>query len=173
VARLSIIALLAACFPVVNCGGYYFVGFVSNLGGTTTVTGMVTAVSGGFVSDPTGITPVTAVTFTTSGSKITIHFCGDQQELFPINKTVRADYTAGISCSMLLKVVIVNEPRISRWFVDREARWSINVPIRPARSHSTILVEEGFLCLSQATGVLLTPSRESTTFGSANVVLLL
>jgi len=143
VARLSIIALLAACFPVVNCGGYYFVGFVSNPGGTTTVAGMVIAVSGGFVSDPTGITPVTAVTFATSGSKITIHFCGDQQELFPINKTVRADYTVGISCSTLLKVVIVDEPRISHWFVDSGGTWSINAPTRPAKPYSTIFVEEG------------------------------
>jgi hypothetical protein len=95
VARLSIIALLAACVSFVRCGGYYFVGFVSNPGGTTTITGMIITVSGGFLSDPTGITPFTAVTFATAGTAITVHFCGNQQELFSINKTVRADYTAG------------------------------------------------------------------------------
>jgi hypothetical protein len=171
VARLSIIALLAACVSFVRCGGYYFVGFVSNPGGTTTITGMIITVSGGFLSDPTGITPFTAVTFATAGTAITVHFCGNQQELFSINKTVRADYTAGTVCSTLLTVVIVN--RISRWFVDREAPWSLNAPIRLARPHSTTFAAESFLYLSRATGVLPARFRESTTFGSANSVLLL
>jgi hypothetical protein len=171
VARLSIITLLAACACFVSCGGYYFVGFVSNPGGTATVTGMIITVSGGFLSDPPGITPFTAVTFAISGTSVTVHFCGNQQQLFSINKTVRADYTVGTVCSTLLTVVIVNE--ISRWFVDREAPWSLNAPIRLARPHSTIFAAESSLYLSRATGVLPTRFRESTTFGSANGVLLL
>jgi hypothetical protein len=92
-----------------GCGGYYFVGFVSNPGGNHSITGVVTAVNNGFISDPSGVTQYTAVTFMNAGSTITINFCGDQHHLFPIDTTVRADYTAGIVCSVLVGVVADNE----------------------------------------------------------------
>jgi hypothetical protein len=106
---LRIIALLITCIPVVSCGGYYFVGFVSNPGGTSTVTGTVSAVSGGLVSAPSGLNSITAVTFINSDVAQTVNFCGDRQALFPLNKTVRTDYTAGVFCSVLKRVIIVNE----------------------------------------------------------------
>jgi hypothetical protein len=66
-------------------------------------------VSNGIIADPSGITQYTAVTFMNAGSEITINFCGDQQQLFPINAAVRADYTAGIFCSVLVRVVVDQE----------------------------------------------------------------
>ena len=120
---LRIIALLIACIPVVNCGGFYFVGFVSNPGGTSTITGTVCAVSNGFVSAPSGISSITAVTFINSGTAQTVNFCGDQQSLFPLNKTVRANYTAGALCSVLGPVVIVTEPVTSR--MKSNLSWSV------------------------------------------------
>ncbi|HET6178676.1 MAG TPA: hypothetical protein VFE61_17240 [Candidatus Sulfotelmatobacter sp.] len=113
-AGLKIFALWAACFSSLSCGGYYFVGFVSNPGGTTSITGMVIAVSSGFMADPSGVTQNTAVTFMNGGSETTIKFCGDQQHLFPIDATVRADYTAGVMCSVLVRVVVDNERTESR-----------------------------------------------------------
>ena len=90
-----------------SCGGSFFVGFVSNPGGNTSVTGTVSAVSSGFASGPTGQTSATVVTFVNSGTSITIYFCGDQQALFPINHPVRAEYTAGIACALLTRVVVM------------------------------------------------------------------
>jgi hypothetical protein len=85
------------------------VGFVSNPGGTTSVTGVVIAVNNGFIADTSGVTQYTAVAFMNAGSEVTINFCGDQKHLFPIDATVRADYTAGILCSVLIRVVADNE----------------------------------------------------------------
>ena len=112
-AFLRIIALCAACISIVSCSGFSFVGFVSNPGGTSSITGTVFTVSGGFVSDPSGITQVTSVAFDSSGTPITLVFCGDQHALFPVNIRVHADYTAGIVCSFVTKVVIVGEPQNS------------------------------------------------------------
>ena len=107
-ARLRIVALWAACATSLSCGGYYFVGFVSNPGGAASVTGVVTAVSNGFIDSPSGVTQYTAVTFLNTESKITIDFCGDQNRLFPIESTVEADYTGGILCSVLVRVMVDN-----------------------------------------------------------------
>lgn len=104
-AHLRVVALWAACAVSLNCGGYYFVGFVSNPGGTTSITGIVIAASLGFSADPSGVTQYTAVTFMNAGNTVTIRFCGDQHQLFPLDATVRADYTAGILCSVLERVV--------------------------------------------------------------------
>ena len=106
---LRIIILCAACIPVVSCGGFSFVGFVSNPGGTASITGTVTAVSDGFVSNLNGITSTTTVAFENSEIAITVVFCGDQHSLFPLNTNVRAEYTAGVLCSVLTKVVIINQ----------------------------------------------------------------
>jgi hypothetical protein len=105
---LRVIGLYAALLPLVSCGGAYFVGFVSNPGGSATITGTVIAVSSGFASDPNGITSTTTVGFENSGIVTSLIFCGDQQSLFPLNYKVRADYTSGVICSTLTRVVIIN-----------------------------------------------------------------
>lgn len=94
-----------------SCGGLSFVGFVSNPGGTASITGTVTTVSSGLVSDLNGITPTTTVTFENSELAVTLVFCGDKQSLFPLNTNVRAEYTAGVLCSVLTKVVILSESK--------------------------------------------------------------
>lgn len=107
-ASLKIVVLLAACASSLSCGGYYFVGFVSNPGGTTSITGVVTIVSKGLIADPGGVTQYTAVTFTKAGAETTINFCGDQQHLFPIDATVKADYTVGALCAVIANVVVMD-----------------------------------------------------------------
>lgn len=110
---LRIMGLLAALISAVNCGGFSFVGFVSNPGGTVNLTGTVSAVQSGFVTELNGISPTTIVTFDYSGVPVTISFCGDYESAFPLNQTVRVTYTAGVICSTLLQVVVVDESAIS------------------------------------------------------------
>ena len=98
--------VLLLCFPLASCGSF-FVGFVSNPGGATTVNGTVSVVFFGSSEDPASPTASTAVTFINPGSAVTISFCGDQRNLFPMNHNVRADFTSGISCSVLIKVAVI------------------------------------------------------------------
>src|SRR3954470_8291257 len=104
---LRIIAVCVGCIASVSCGDSFFVGFVSNPGGSSSVTGTVTAVNSGFASSPSGTTSLTVVTFDNSGTSITIYFCGDHHALFPINQSVRAEYTGGIACALLTRVVVM------------------------------------------------------------------
>lgn len=100
-----IIPVLVACALLGDCGGVYFVGFVSNPGGGATVTGIVSGVNSGFVSDPTGaITPFTEITFMNTGIMITVKFCGDQRQWFPMNQHVKVEYIPGVLCNILLNV---------------------------------------------------------------------
>jgi hypothetical protein len=103
-----LIAFLGLCLLSAGCSGFYFVGFVSNPGGTRTVIGTVSIVNLGFVQDVTGAKiTFTAVTFVNSGTAITINFCGDQRGKFPLNSTVSATFTHGIFCSNLVSVVAI------------------------------------------------------------------
>ena len=109
-ARLGTVALLTSCFLLASCGGPYFVGFVSNPGGSSSVSGTVSDVSSGFYSDGNAsMNPSTLVTFTASNTEVTINFCGDQRQSFPLNKEVRVQFKAGIACSVLMSVVVGDE----------------------------------------------------------------
>ena len=146
--HLKILSVLAVCIGILNCGGSYFVGLVSNPSGGTSITGQVSLVSSGFVSDLSGVSPITLVTFVNTATTVTLYFCGDQHNLFPINTTVRADYTQGSGCSLLVRVVILNEsvlnhlkfslekgriarfhvtPGMSTWHEPKERRLSLSV----------------------------------------------
>ncbi len=105
-----IAALFVCCIASLSCGGgIFFVGFVSNPEGNSSITGRIDAISSGFVSDPGGIAQITSVTFVNSDGATNVYFCGDQQHLFMINQTVRVEYTAGVVCSVLIRVVVVDE----------------------------------------------------------------
>ncbi len=109
---LRIVALCACCITSISCGGAYFIGFLSDPGGNTSITGRIEAISSRFVSDPSGITEITSVTFVNSDAAINVYFCGDQRHLFMINQTVRVDYSVGVACSVLVRVVVVDEVSI-------------------------------------------------------------
>ncbi len=109
---LRIVALCACCIASLSCGGAYFIGFVSNPGGNASITGRIDAISSGFVSDPSGIAEITSVTFVNSDAAINVNFCDDQRHLFMINQTVRVDYVVGVVCSVLVRVVVVDETAI-------------------------------------------------------------
>lgn len=105
--RFVLTQLLALSLLLSGCSGV-FVGFVSNPGGTMSVSGTVSIVQLGVITDPTGATiTFTAVTFVNPGTATTISFCGDQRSRFPINQFVRADFNTGVFCSALVAVVII------------------------------------------------------------------
>jgi hypothetical protein len=106
VSRLSFFVVVGSWLLLSGCGSF-FVGFVSNPGGATTISGTVTTVNLGFVHDPSGTTASTAVTFINVGSAVTINFCGDQRNLFPINANIQVDFNSGVSCSVVVRVVII------------------------------------------------------------------
>ena len=93
-------------FTLTGCGAV-FVGFVSNPGVVpSSVSGTVTIVQLGFVSDEQGtIANVTLVTLVDLGRAKTMTFCGDQRTFFPINQSLRAEFTSGTLCSTVVGVV--------------------------------------------------------------------
>lgn len=103
--RFRLIPAALLCCILTGCGAY-FVGFVSNPGGTSTVVGIVTTVQ----PQPTGspVPSVTAVTFFDAGTSVTMNFCGDQQGQFPLDRSVRVTFNAGASCSTLVAVTVAS-----------------------------------------------------------------
>src|SRR5438093_6035104 len=104
--RLLLVHLLSVSLLFIGCDAF-FIGFVSNPGGTMSVSGTVTIVQlGSIQKNPNAAITFTAVTFVNSGTAITINFCGDQHSQFPLGQLVRANFNTGFSCSTLLVVVI-------------------------------------------------------------------
>jgi hypothetical protein len=56
---------------------------------------------------PSATTLFTAVTVINVGTSVTVNFCGNQQNLFPLNTVVRADFTSGSTCSTVVSVVVI------------------------------------------------------------------
>ena len=105
--RFVLVQLLALCLLLAGCSGV-FIAFVSNPGGTSSASGTVSIVQLGFIQDPTGVKKsVTAVTLVSPGTATTINFCGDQRAQFPMDHSVRADFNTGVSCSILVAVVVL------------------------------------------------------------------
>lgn len=105
--QIALALWLLPCFLFEGCGTY-FVGFVSNPGGSQTISGTVSTMQLSSIRDITGETIIlTAVTFMNSGTATTINFCGDQQDKFPVDHDVQADFSTGVYCSRLLAVVVV------------------------------------------------------------------
>jgi len=99
--------LLLTCILFEGCGAY-FVGFVSNPGGSQTISGIVNMVQLKSFQNISGETVIcTQVTFVNSDTATTINFCGDQQSQFPQGRHVRADFNSGVSCSILVAVIFI------------------------------------------------------------------
>ena len=89
-----------------GCGAV-FVGFVSNPGVVpSSLSGTVTVVFLGISADANGtVVNVTQVTLVDLGIAKTLAFCGDQRTLFPINQSLKVEFTNGTLCSNLVSVV--------------------------------------------------------------------
>jgi hypothetical protein len=104
--RLLLIPLLALPLLLAGCGAY-FVGFVSNPGNPIQVTGTVVKVQLGFYDNRHGTSGTfTAVTLMNAGVASTMNFCGNQQQLFPLNQSVQVQFNTGIYCYPLLAVTV-------------------------------------------------------------------
>jgi len=102
----SLSFLLAICMMLTACGGVFFVGGAINPG-TSSVSGMVSVVQISAVIGDNGSTvQVTFVTFQQSGTSSTIGFCGDERDRFPMQQSVRANFTPGHPCASVVTIVI-------------------------------------------------------------------
>ncbi len=100
--------LLVVCLVVVSggCGNIFIRGALRP--GFSTISGSVGIVQLSTVTSGGGTTvQVTFVTFLLNGTSSTIGFCGDQRGLFPIDQTVRTDFTLGQPCDSIIVVVII------------------------------------------------------------------
>ncbi len=91
-----------------GCGAV-FVGFVSNPGVVpSSISGTITIVHLGFSADSSGaVVNVTLVTLVDLGSTSTMAFCGDERTLFPVDQTLKVEFTNGTLCSTLVSVAVL------------------------------------------------------------------
>ena len=91
-----------------GCGAV-FVGFVSNPGVVpSSISGTVAIVSLGFSAAGNGtIVNVTQVTLVHLSTANTMAFCRDQRTLFPINQSLKVEFTNETLCSALVRVVFL------------------------------------------------------------------
>lgn len=104
--RRWLAVLLTSFIPLCGCGSF-FVGFAWNPSGTTSITGTVTIVSVQVLNRPPDTIVFTAVTLTNPGTTVTVTFCENQQDLFPLNMVIRVNFTNGSTCSTLTSVVVI------------------------------------------------------------------
>jgi hypothetical protein len=106
--KLFFSLVLAACLIVTlaGCNSVFFVGGAINPG-TSSVIGTVSVVQISAVIGDNGSTvQVTFVTFLNGGSSSTVGFCGDERDRFPMQQTVRANFTPGRTCASIVTIVI-------------------------------------------------------------------
>jgi hypothetical protein len=99
--------LLAICLNVTltGCGNIFVRGAINP--GTSSVSGMVSVVQLSAVIGDGGTTvQVTFVTFLQEGASSTIGFCGDERSRFPMQQSVRANFTPGQTCASIVTIVI-------------------------------------------------------------------
>ena len=100
--------ILLGSLILAGCGSV-FVGFASNQGVPSTVTGKVLSSSLVSMNDHTGLPlTITRVTLTSGGIADSLSFCGDQEVHFPMNATVKVEFTNNIDCMSIVDIVVVS-----------------------------------------------------------------
>ena len=108
--RLLQIVVFMVAWSFSGCSGTSFVGFVSNPGGPAQITGTITAVALGSVESGAGaLQTITTVTFSNGVLGTNISFCGDQRDVFPLNRVAMVNFNPGVSCSTLISIAFVNQ----------------------------------------------------------------
>ena len=105
--KRSLPFLLATCLvlTLTGCGNVFVRGAINP--GSSSVSGLVSVVQFSAVIGDSGTTvQVTFVTFLQDGTSSTIGFCGDERTRFPMQQTVRTDFTPGRTCASIVTVVI-------------------------------------------------------------------
>jgi len=104
--------VVLACFMLSGCGSI-FIGFSSNQGIPSTVTGNVVSSILVSINDHSGRPlTVTRVTLTNGGLSNTFFFCGDQKASFPLGATVKVEFTSGIDCMSIVDVAVLSASSI-------------------------------------------------------------
>lgn len=102
------VSVLLGSLLFAGCGSV-FVGFASNQGVPSTVTGKVLSSSLVSMNDHTGLPlTITRVILTSGGVADNLSFCGDQQVHFPTNATVKVEFTNNIDCMAIVDVVVIS-----------------------------------------------------------------
>jgi hypothetical protein len=93
--------LLSLC----ACGNVFIRGAL--LPASSTVNGVVSVVQlgSGIATDGTTV-QITFVTFLFEGTSSTVGFCGNLVDQFPVNQTVRTQFTPGQPCAALIVVIV-------------------------------------------------------------------
>lgn len=105
--KRSLSFLLAICLvgTLTGCGNVFIGGAINP--GPSSITGMVGVVQLSVVIGDNGTTvQVTFVTFLQDGVSSTIGFCGDERGRFPLQQSVRANFTPGQTCASIITIVI-------------------------------------------------------------------
>jgi len=100
--------IFLACFMLAGCGSI-FIGFSSNQGIPSKVTGNVVSSTLMSINDHSGRPlTVTRVTLSNGGLANSFSFCGDQKARFPLGATVKVEFTSGIDCLAITDVVVLS-----------------------------------------------------------------
>lgn len=100
--------IFLACLLLAGCGSI-FIGFTSNQGIPTTVTGNVVSSILVSINDHAGQPlTVTRVTLSNGGLANSFTFCGDQKVRFPVGATVKVVFTSGIDCVTITEVIVLS-----------------------------------------------------------------
>ncbi len=102
---LSPVLVLSLLLFSTDCGSVFVRGAIAT---GSTVQGSVSIVQLGSVLNGTGgAVQVTFVTLLQNGTSFMIAFCGDQTNLFPLDKGVRVDFNPGQPCATVIVVAVV------------------------------------------------------------------
>jgi len=97
--RRLLLVVLPLLLTTVACGDIFVRGAINP--GTQSVNGVVSIVE--FSVDSGGVS-ITIITLTGSGMNHTLNLCGDQRELFPVDRDVRVNFKPGTPCASVLAV---------------------------------------------------------------------
>ena len=97
--RLLALVVVALLLTTVSCGDIFVRGAINP--GMQSVNGVVSIVQ--FSADSGGVS-ITIITLTGSGMNHTLNLCGDQRDLFPVDRDVRVSFKPGTPCASVLSV---------------------------------------------------------------------
>ena len=102
---LSLLLATGLVVTLTGCGNVFVRGAIDP--GSSSVSGVISVVQLSAVIGGSGTTvQVTFVTFLQDGTSSTVGFCGDERDRFPMQQTVRTNFTPGQTCASIVTIVI-------------------------------------------------------------------
>ena len=100
--RLLALLLVACVLTTTSCGDIFVRGAINP--GSQSVSGVVSIIQFSAVSGD-GVS-LTIITLASNGTGTTFNFCGDQRELFPLNRQVNVNFMPGHACDSVITVIL-------------------------------------------------------------------